>query len=334
VQWKVKPRSTGSYRVYFRQSHAFAGLATSADRLQVVPQLHLQSLHTASELATSQIKGSFHPQVSGRVFLQQHRNGKWQTVKHQALSAGHFAFKITPSSLGTLRYRVVRRSDHRYPHLTSRTLIVHVVHRTLHLGSSGRDVHRLQTRLAHLHYDVGPRSGSYGYDLLHAVTAFQKVNGLQKDGATGPQVWAALNHPKRVHLRYPYKSQGLAVEINIKKQVLLLAHHGKLWRILDTSTAGGYYYTNSQGQSEKAVTPRGHFSIQYKETGWQKSSLGELYYPSYFTNTGYAIHGEGNGNSSGEVPPYPNSHGCVRITNNAVLRYYNQLTVGTSVWVY
>ena len=69
---------------------------------------------------------------------------------------------------------------------------------------------------------------------------------------------------------------------------------------------------------------RGHFSIQYKQTGWQKSKLGELYYPSYFTNTGYAIHGEGNGNGGGEVPPYPNSHGCVRITNNAVLRYYNK----------
>ena len=72
----------------------------------------------------------------------------------------------------------------------------------------------------------------------------------------------------------------------------------------------------------------------YRLTDTGKSQLGELYYPSYFTNTGYAIHGEGNGNDSGEVPPYANSHGCVRITNNAVLRYYNDLTVGTSVWIY
>ncbi|MBV9486143.1 MAG: L,D-transpeptidase, partial [Frankiaceae bacterium] len=90
----------------------------------------------------------------------------------------------------------------------------------------------------------------------------------------------------------------------------------------------------SDGTSQQAITPNGHFSIQYKLTGWHKSKLGELYYPSYFTNTGYAIHGEGNGNSSGEVPPYPNSHGCVRITNNAVLRYFDDLAVGTSVWIY
>jgi N-acetylmuramoyl-L-alanine amidase len=106
--------------------------------------------------------------------------------------------------------------------------------------------------------------------------------------------------------------------------------------ILDTSTAGGYLYTNSEGGTSRAITPTGHFSIQYKLTGTRVSKLGTLYYPSYFTNTGYAIHGEGNGNDGGNVPPYPNSHGCVRITDNAVLRYFSSpwLAVGSSVWIY
>jgi peptidoglycan hydrolase-like protein with peptidoglycan-binding domain len=334
VQWTIKPRANSDYRVYFRSSHTYVGKASAAHAVQVRPRLHLRSLHTVSELSTTHIRGSVHPRVGGVVYLQRFINGKWQRVRHTNVVDGRFSFGISPSAIGRLKYRVVRHHDSSHVATTSRTLKLQVVHRTLSLGSSGRDVLALQKRLHKLHYDIGPRNGSYGYDTLHAVTAFEKVNGLSKDGQTGPKVWSKLNHPKRVHLRHPDPSESLAVEVNLAKQVLILAKNGKVWRILDTSTAGGYYFTNSEGESEKAVTPTGHFTIQYKLTGWHKSDLGELYYPSYFTNTGYAIHGEGNGNSSGNVPPYPNSHGCVRITNNAVLRYFNKLVVGTSVWIY
>jgi N-acetylmuramoyl-L-alanine amidase len=335
VGWKVEPSANGRYRVYFRQSHAYAGLTTASHGVRVLPFLKLQSLHTALELSTSQIAGSIHPRLGGRVYLQQRLGHSWKTVKHTQIEGGRFSFSITPTTLGRLQYRVIRHTDSTHGHATSRTLHVAVVHRTLSLGSSGRDVRTLQNRLAHLHYDIGPRNGSYGWDTVHAVTAFEKVNGLVKDGETGPKVRAALNHPRVPHLRYPYPSEHYSVEVNLSKEVLLIARNGKVWRILDTSTAGGYLYTNSEGGTSRAITPTGHFSIQYKITGWHKSSLGELYYPSYFTDNGYAIHGEGNGNDSGEVPPYANSHGCVRITNDAVLRYYYHVfTVGTSVWIY
>jgi peptidoglycan hydrolase-like protein with peptidoglycan-binding domain len=334
VKWRTRPAANGSFRVYFRQTPEFTGVATGAHSVRVLPRFHVEPIHTASALSSSHIQGAIHPHLGGRVFLQRNVKGKWRTVKHQMLSAGHFSFQITPSSVGQLQYRLVRHNDATHGRATSRTLHIAVVHRTLSLGDSGSDVKALQNQLHRLHYDVGPRHGSYGYDTLHAVTAFEKVNGLSKDGAAGPSVWKKLSNPKRYHLRHPDKSQKIATEVNLSKQVLVLAKHGKVWRILDTSTAGGYYYTNSQGQQEKAVTPTGHFTIQYKLTGWHKSDLGELYYPSYFNNTGYAIHGEGNGNGSSEVPPYPNSHGCVRITNNAVLRYFNKLAVGTSVWIY
>jgi 5-hydroxyisourate hydrolase-like protein (transthyretin family) len=334
VQWKVQPRADGSYRVNFHQSQEFAGSATNAHTVRVLPLIHLRPLHTVSEHAISRIHGTVRPHLPGRVFLQRHRHGAWRPVKHMKAKAGHFAFTIRPSGLGKLQYRVVRHADATHGPSVSRTLHLSVVHRTLSLGDSGRDVKTLQNRLHKLHYDVGPRNSSYGYDTLHAVTAFEKQNGLPKDGQAGTAVWNKLNNPKKVHLRHPLPSASLAVEVNLRKQILVLARHGKVWRILDTSTAGGYYYTNSEGESERAVTPTGHFTIQYKQTGWQKSDLGELYYPSYFTNTGYAIHGEGNGNDGSEVPPYPNSHGCVRISNDAVLRYYNKLVVGTSVWIF
>ena len=50
----------------------------------------------------------------------------------------------------------------------------------------------LQRRLGALHYDVGPVDGGLGSQTLHAVVAFQKVNGLARDGVVGPRTWAAL----------------------------------------------------------------------------------------------------------------------------------------------
>jgi lipoprotein-anchoring transpeptidase ErfK/SrfK len=125
-----------------------------------------------------------------------------------------------------------------------------------------------------------------------------------------------------------YPVNGAALEVKIKRQVVLYVIDGRLKRIIDSSTGGGYYYTNSSGGTSKAVTPTGHFSIQYKINGWHKSKLGTMYRPAYFNNQGYAIHGEG------AVPPHPASHGCVRITVPAMDRMYDKIFLGMSVWIY
>lgn len=335
VRWKVTPSANGRFRIHFRQTHSFAGTTTRGQSLRVLPRLHLRPVHTVPVFSNSAIRGSIHPRRIGRVYLQEFLAGSWQTVRHTAVEAGHYSFAISPSSLGKLRYRVVSRFDGTHAHSTSHQLRLQVVHRTLRLDNVGPDVKALQRRLRKLHYDVGPVNSDYGWDTLHAVTAFQKVQGISPDGETGPKVWRALNHPKRISLRYP-TAGTYEVEVDIGKEVLLLGKNGHVTHILDTSTGGGYLYTNSEGGTSRAITPTGHFSIQSKLTGWHKSKLGELYYPSYFTNSGYAIHGEGNGNDGGEVPSYPASHGCVRITNDAVLRYFSTpwLAIGSSVWVY
>jgi len=334
VRWRITPAANGHFRIHFRSSAAYAGATTSGRSVKVYPRFKTHPIHTVPIYSTSELKGSIHPKVRGVVYLQQQVSHRWVRAGHQTLVNGHYSFPIKPGAYGALRYRIVWRSDGTHAHSISKPIHLRIVKRELSLGDHGPDVHALLKRLHRLHYDTGPVDSSYGDDALHAVTAFEKVNGLTRNGVVTTPVWNKLNHPKRPHLRHPDSSAALAVEVNKNKQILMLAKYGKIWRILDTSTAGGYLYTNSSGQTERAVTPDGHFSVQYKLTGWHKSQLGELYYPSYFTNTGYAIHGEGNGNDSGEVPPYPNSHGCVRITNNAVLRYYNLLTVGTSVWIY
>jgi lipoprotein-anchoring transpeptidase ErfK/SrfK len=159
------------------------------------------------------------------------------------------------------------------------------------------------------------------------------VQRMSPDGVAGPSVFKALADPRTPRLHHRIKT-GTAVEVNLENEVLLISKHGKLWRILDTSTGGGYLFTGSNGQTERAVTPRGHFHVVYKVNALVHARLGTLNRPSFFNFDGYAIHGEGNGNDGGEVPPFPNSHGCVRITDNAVNRYYSLLAVGTSVWIY
>ena len=68
--------------------------------------------------------------------------------------------------------------------------------------------------------------------------------------------------------------------------------------------------------------------IQRKIDGVRTSKLGYLYRPSYFTG-GFALHGEAY-----DVPVYPASHGCVRMTNYNTDLLYKQLAVGTPVHVF
>ena len=81
------------------------------------------------------------------------------------------------------------------------------------------------------------------------------------------------------------------------------------------------------GDVRLAVTPLGSFAIQRKIDGWRKSKLGLLWRPAYFTG-GYALHG------AYSVPPFPASHGCIRITITAMDRWYAKLPVGTPMLVY
>src|SRR6266511_2199832 len=48
----------------------------------------------------------------------------------------------------------------------------------LRYGARGTAVVYLQQRLTTLHYDVGGVDGIFGYNTLHAVYAFQKVQGI------------------------------------------------------------------------------------------------------------------------------------------------------------
>jgi hypothetical protein len=194
----------------------------------------------------------------------------------------------------------------------------------LRSGSSGAQVKALQHRLGELGYQVQAADGEFGGETLHSVVAFQKVNRLGRDGVVGPITRKALEHPR---LPKPRSTKaGFHVEADLTLQVVYMVRDGKVQEILDASSASGQTYT-VDGDVRLAVTPMGSFVIQRKIDAWRKSKLGLLWRPAYFTG-GYALHG------AYSVPPFPASHGCIRITITAMDRWYARLPVGTPFLVY
>jgi lipoprotein-anchoring transpeptidase ErfK/SrfK len=116
------------------------------------------------------------------------------------------------------------------------------------------------------------------------------------------------------------------LDVDITRQVLFEVRDGELFQTIPISTGNGAYYS-SRGTTAIASTPRGDFEIYNKIPGWRISHLGALYYPSYFSG-GYAIHG------STSVPPYPASHGCVRIPMHVAVGFYERNDYGTPVYVH
>jgi N-acetylmuramoyl-L-alanine amidase len=192
------------------------------------------------------------------------------------------------------------------------------------IGDHGKGVAALQRRLAALGYEVTKADGQFGPSTQHAVTAFQKVNRLDRDGVAGPKTMKALAHPRRPHPRLG--GRPLHLEADLTLQVVYVVGDGRIQQVLDASSASGRSYV-SQGEVRVAHTPEGSFRIGRKINGWHRSSLGLLYRPAYFDGP-YAVHG------APSVPPFPASHGCIRITTTAMDGLYSRLVPGTRVLVY
>ena len=169
--------------------------------------------------------------------------------------------------------------------------------RTLRSGDEGADVAALQERLLELGYWLTGVDGRFGTTTHHAVVALQKASGLTRDGVVGPMTPDALDRGVRPS---PRSTSGRVVEVDRASQLLLFVDDGELRWVVDTSTGDADH-----------TTPAGWFSIVRQIDGWREAPLGTLYRPKYFYR-GIAIHGYPS------VPPYPASHGCVRVTNAAM----------------
>jgi peptidoglycan hydrolase-like protein with peptidoglycan-binding domain len=176
-------------------------------------------------------------------------------------------------------------------------------------------VMELQQRLADLGYDIGEIDGFAGAQTYYSIMAFQKVEGLSRTGEDSDELRAALATASTPGPMVP-GGEASRVEIDLDRQVLFLWQGGALARILPVSTGNGEYYC-VEGSCDTAVTPTGSFRIGRKAAGLEISPLGELWSPSYFYG-GIAIHG------SPSIPPYPASHGCVRVPMYSHASLYGQ----------
>jgi peptidoglycan hydrolase-like protein with peptidoglycan-binding domain len=194
----------------------------------------------------------------------------------------------------------------------------------LKLGERGAAVKRLQERLAVLGYRPGSPDGSFGAATASAVLAFQKREDLTRDSVVGPSVEAALAHPQASG---PPAGSIPRLDIDIARQLVFVVLKGGAVITLNSSTGNGETYAVPGGGSDVAYTPVGDFTVIRKVPGDERAPLGTLRNPLYFYR-GWAIHGAAN------VPAYPASHGCARISNADADWLFPQIALGTPVIVY
>jgi hypothetical protein len=196
---------------------------------------------------------------------------------------------------------------------------------TLRPGSSGAAVLALQQRLSSLGYWLGTPDGAFGDSTQQAVYALQKAAGITRNGIVGPTTQSALAAGV---VPQPRSTSGYVIEVDLNTDLVMFVTNGKINDVFNTSTGGGYRYTQD-GVTSVANTPVGHFQLYRQVNGLVVDSLGALWRPKFF-DAGFAIHGDTF------VPPVPVSHGCVRVSNEAIdwIWANNVAPLGTAVWVY
>jgi hypothetical protein len=193
-------------------------------------------------------------------------------------------------------------------------------------GDHGDEVRAVEARLDALHFDAGAVDGVFDDATAFAVQAFEKLADLPRDERV---TQAVMDRLSSFTTPEPLVRGGGAtrVEIDLRRQVLLLYEGDSLTRILPVSAGTGQRFC-ARGHCGMAVTPAGAFRVDYFKPGWDDSPLGRLYNPVYYdSKDGIAIHGYP------EVPPQPASHGCVRIPMAAAEWFHTKLPKGTPVYV-
>jgi Putative peptidoglycan binding domain/L,D-transpeptidase catalytic domain len=203
------------------------------------------------------------------------------------------------------------------------------------IGSlDGDGTRAVQQRLLDLHFWLAGVDGDYGHTTRQAVMAFQKYHLIPASGKVDQATADAMN--LLAYMPRAVSSEGDIIEINKDLQVLFIVRGGQTQWILNTSTATGQTYEepdrNTPGEIQRgtSITPSGLFRVnRERPDGWWEGDLGKIYRPKYFRG-GVAVHG------SGSIPNYPASHGCVRVSTQAMDMIWaeNLMPLETPVWVY
>ncbi len=177
-------------------------------------------------------------------------------------------------------------------------------------------IRQAQERLAALGYLLP--SGVDGQDgpaTQVAVLAFQKWEGLDRDGVLGPKTLARLQKATRPTpiTRGP---AGRRTEVLLDRQVTLAIENNRVVRTLHISSG-----------SPETPTPPGDYKVYAKYEKWWSVPFREWLLWALPFNGGIAFH------EFAEVPPYAASHGCVRESYTTAKWLYDFGSVGMPVKV-
>ena len=244
------------------------------------------------------------PAAAGLVTVRVTRGGR--LVAERAVG-GRGRMRRGAGRAGADRVRVTLRPAAGY--VAARRALERIVFTpSLGPGSAGASAYELDRRLHELHYALGRVDAYFGQDDYDAVIAFQKLHGLARTGRVDARFWRELQGASIPQARYA----GDHVEVSKGRQVLFVVRDGKVALIVPVSTGA------------TGNTPLGHWRVYSRVPGFNAK---EMYYSSFFVGA-FAIHGYHS------VPPYPASHGCVRIPLWVAVRVYSLIYYGTAVYIY
>ncbi len=238
------------------------------------------------------------------------RNLRVKKIKNR--NAGIVSLKSDPIlDPGDYRAVAVHRGSPAQEPDTARSRKFHPKFPDLDPGNNNSNVRLFKKLLDEEGYYIGGGS-KYDDGTSRAVMAFRKVNKMSRSFNATPEIFKKLAGGKGgFHLKYP--GAGRHVEVDISRQVMVLADRGKAQHIFHVSTG-----------APSTPSDRGTFRFYRKDPGY--NSIG-MYYSVYY-NRGEATHGYKS------VPAYNASHGCIRnpIPNSVFI--YNWISLGNTMHVY
>jgi len=177
-------------------------------------------------------------------------------------------------------------------------------------------VEQVQDRLVDLGYLLHDEiNGEDGPATQTAVLAFQKWEGLTRDGIIGPQTLGALQTAQRP-TPITQGGPGRRIEVLLDRQVVLAIDNNRVVRVIHVSTG-----------KPSTPTPPGDYTIYEKLPKWWSVPFREWLLWALPFNKGIAIH------QFPDVPATAASHGCVRNTYLTSKWIYDFSHVGMPVKV-
>jgi L,D-transpeptidase-like protein/putative peptidoglycan binding protein len=297
-------RKPGSYVTRAKVDAAGTIVESGPVALALLPSLAAHFEGTRTIGGSLVLTGRLRPARAGTLRRAIGARTRWVRVG----PSGRFRFILPTAKPGRVTVKLILTPAAGYAEkrVTKRRRIVLP---SLRGGSRGGSVRLLERMLRDRHYAIPRIDSFYGYDTVEAVWAFQKVSRLPRTGRVTPSLWRRLS---RVGAPAARVRHGDHIEVDKTRQVLFEVRDGRVVNVLHVSTGA------------TGNTPVGSWHVYSKVRGYNAKAM----YYSLFFRGGFAIHGYHS------VPPWPASHGCVRIPIWAAYALFNHWSYGANVRVF